>query len=442
MIYNKITELIGNTPLLQIDPAVHGLKNIDLYAKLEYLNPFGSVKDRTAWGMLKDDLASIKDKKQTVLEMSSGNTAKALQAIASIYDIPFKTITNRIKVPEQKDILKILGAEIEELPGSSDCHDPYDPNDPLVFIQRELKNNKDKRFFTSQFSNQKNIDAHYETTGEELLADLPQIDYLFGGLGTTGSTRGAATRIKQRDKELQTIGICAKKRDYIPGIRNQDEVLEVGLFDPKSYQNIVYVSSQEAVEGALILSKRLGILGGPTSGACYEGALKYLHEIDSSLKERKTAVFIVCDRIEPYVSYIKERKPEIFAENTNRNSVNALSSEEIEKAPSLSLDTANEWIKQSHPLIIDIRSSQSFHVAHIDGSTNIPEPLLQTLVENPHTFAKSQKILFVCPRGEESKKYAAYLAKKGYAAFNLEEGLLGWRAKKMPLESLVFCHAV
>ncbi len=437
MIYHQITELIGNTPLLRIDPKIHGLVNIDLYAKLEYLNPFGSVKDRVAWGMLKDDLASLQSKQQTVLEMSSGNTAKALQVIASIYGIPFKTITNRIKVTEQKAILKILGAQIEELPGSSDCHDPYDPNDPLVFIQKELKNNGNRYFFTSQYSNPKNIDSHYETTGAELLADLPRIDYLFGGLGTTGSTRGTAMRIQERDKDLQAIGICATKRDYIPGIRNQDEVLEVGLFDPKFYKEIVYTSSQEAVEGMLTLSKRLGVLGGPTSGACYEGALKHLRTIDADFKERKTAVFIVCDRLEWYVSYIRERRPELFGEGVIRDSIESLSFEEVENAPTLVLEESREWIEKNHPLIIDMRGHQSFHLAHIAGSTNIPESLLRVLVEGTRPFAQSQQLLFVCPRGEQSKKYAAYLTKKGYSAFNLDKGLLGWREKNMSLESLI-----
>jgi cysteine synthase B len=245
-------------------------------------------------------------------------------------------------------------------------------------------------------------------------------------------------RIQERDKDMQTIGICAKKRDFIPGIRNQDEVLEVGLFDPKFYQGIVYVSSQEAVEGALTLSNKLGVLGGPTSGACYEGALKYLSEIDSNLKERKVAIFIVCDRLEWYVSYIKERKPGIFTEGAEGNPIESLSFEEIEQAPSISLEVANNWIEQASPLIIDMRGNQAFQLMHIAGSMNIPEPTLETLVKNPHTFAKSQKLLFVCPRGEQSKKYAAYLARNGYAAFNLEEGLIGWRARKMPLESTVF----
>ena len=95
MIVDKMTDLIGNTPMLKIDSAVTGLKNIDLYAKLEMMNPFGSVKDRTAWGMIKDDLEHIKSHNMTIYENSSGNTAKSLQAIAGMHGVKFRLVDRK-----------------------------------------------------------------------------------------------------------------------------------------------------------------------------------------------------------------------------------------------------------------------------------------------------------------------------------------------------------
>src|ERR1700716_3342953 len=112
MLYNHIAEIIGNTPLLRIDPSVHQLANVELYAKLEYLNPFGSLKDRTAWGLLKDNIDQIVEKQQTIVEFSSGNTAKALSILASVYGVDCETITNRIKVPEVYNVLKVVGTAI------------------------------------------------------------------------------------------------------------------------------------------------------------------------------------------------------------------------------------------------------------------------------------------------------------------------------------------
>ena len=121
MLVKHVKELIGKTPLFEIPEEVHGLKNITLYAKLELLNPFGSVKDKSAWNVLKDDIEAIKKEGKTVIESSSGNMAKAMQLVCSVYDVPFKIVTNRIKVREVKQILQLVGAEVDELPGLSEC---------------------------------------------------------------------------------------------------------------------------------------------------------------------------------------------------------------------------------------------------------------------------------------------------------------------------------
>jgi cysteine synthase B len=436
MLYNHITELIGNTPLLRIDPATHGLKNIELYAKLEMMNPFGSVKDRVAWGMIKDNIADIQAKEQTILEMSSGNTAKALQVLASVFGVNFKTITNRIKVKEVKDILKVLGTEIMELPGTSDCHDPNDPNDPLIYIEKEIREKGEKVFHTDQYANPKNILAHYSATGEEIVHDLPQVDYFFGGLGTTGSTRGTSEKLKEYNPQLETIGIIATKQDYIPGIRNRDEIFEVGLFDSRLYKDFEYVSSQQAIEGMKQLIDGAGILCGPTSGATYVGTLEYLKKVDSTLTEKKNAVFIVCDRMEWYVSYIKERRPDLFGEKNDAPSFFQLKESEILEAPILGTDNLVDWIESNNPIIIDIRTHVAFEVGHIHSSFNIPEKSLFEILNHAQSFPfpKEKIILFVCPYGERSKAFSAYANKIGYVAYSLEGGVVGYRQRGLPLE--------
>ncbi|WP_280358287.1 pyridoxal-phosphate dependent enzyme, partial [Nocardia otitidiscaviarum] len=120
MKYDSILDAIGDTPLVRIDPTVHGLRHIDLYAKLEMLNPFGSVKDRPAWNMVREDLPAAIERGDAIVELSSGNTAKALAVIAAMHGLPFKSVTNRMRVPEIKDLLLLLGAQIEELPGQTE----------------------------------------------------------------------------------------------------------------------------------------------------------------------------------------------------------------------------------------------------------------------------------------------------------------------------------
>ncbi|SCD76266.1 Pyridoxal-phosphate dependent enzyme, partial [Streptomyces sp. SolWspMP-sol7th] len=131
MKYDSILDTIGQTPLVRIDPAVHGLRSTELYAKLEFFNPFGSVKDRAAWGMARPALADAAERGAEVVELSSGNTAKALAVIASMHGLGFRSVTNRMNDPRGEGAAAPARGQIEELPGRSECLDPTDTEDPL-----------------------------------------------------------------------------------------------------------------------------------------------------------------------------------------------------------------------------------------------------------------------------------------------------------------------
>jgi cysteine synthase B len=429
MLAQYITDLIGNTPLLKIPSKVHGLKNIEVYAKLELFNPWGSVKDRTAWGILKPHLDELTDK--LVIESSSGNTAKALQMIASLHGSSLKTITNRIKVPEAKDVLKLIGTHIQELPGKSDCYDPHDPHDPIVYIQQEIAKDPEKYIYSDQYFNDLNRKIHYDTTGKEIIDDLGKVDYFIGGLGTTGSTLGAAQRVKEHNPELIAIGVVAEKEDYIPGIRNHDETLEVGLFNPEFYSKIVTVNSHDSLEAMMKLIKGAGLLAGPTTGASFLGALKYLKEIDSTLTETKKAVFIACDRVEWYTSYIRERKPEWLGEAHSGSWKDAV---KPYAETDVTTDKATQWIDENQPLIIDLRQPISFKMAHIPDSINMPYDQLDSILDTTNPFSTKKKLLFICPLGEKSSLIANYLTGKDTQAFSLQGGINAWRDQNLSLE--------
>ncbi|WP_279582540.1 pyridoxal-phosphate dependent enzyme [Fodinicola feengrottensis] len=194
MLYTDITELIGDTPLLLLDKRVHGLSNVDLYAKLEFLNPFGSVKDRVAWGMIRDDLADIVERGLTLIEASSGNTAKALQVLAGMRGLTLEVLTNRVKVPEVRDVLDVLGSKVQELPGLSECPDPTVPNDVFSTIESIMAASPGAYYHASQYTNEKNVETHYRDTGSEIFADIGPVDFLFGGLGTTPAPPAASAR--------------------------------------------------------------------------------------------------------------------------------------------------------------------------------------------------------------------------------------------------------
>ena len=434
MLYKSVTELIGNTPLIEISKEITKLKNINVYAKCELYNPFGSLKDRAGYAMLKDEIQKLKENNMTVIESSSGNTAKALQIICSMNGIPFKTVTNRIKIPETKEILKVAGAEIEELPGLSECPDPTDPNDPVAYIERIVSENPNKYYHTNQYTNLKNPKVHYEHTGKEIYDDLGKVDYFFGTLGTTGSSRGTIEYLLEKNKNLKKIGIVAEKGDTIPGIRNKDEMYEVGIFNKSLYDEIVLVNSDEAIEEMLVLNRKCGILGGPTSGAAFKGTLKYLREIDDKLKEPANAVFIACDRMEWYMSYIKKRRPEIFDSEIKRETIRTLTEEDMKYAKTIDINNAEEWIEKNNPIIIDLRGNLAYKNGHIANAINITDIFFEDLVDNGTPFSKENSVLLVCSIGDKSKKFSSLLNKKGMNVYSLENGMTAWRENSLPLK--------
>ena len=433
MLYSDITELIGNTPLLRLDTGKHGIDGVELYAKLEFCNPFGSVKDRIAWGMIRDDLPGITSRGQTLIEASSGNTAKALQVLAAMHGIRLRVLTNRTKVPEVRDALELLGGELEELPGLSECPDPTVPNDVFGAIEKLMAENPGTYYRTSQYTSQRNLVTHQDTTGKEIFDDIGPVDFLFGGLGTTGSTRGAATYLRAANPRLQTIGIVSTGDDFIPGIRSEAEMWEVGLFERDFYAEIMPVRSADAVDAAVHLARRHGVLGGPTSGAAYWAARQYLQRQPPAGGAPRRAVIIACDRLEPYLSYIRQRRPELFGQTrgvTPRDPpAQALAAAEISAAELASLGA------DAPVLCVDSRGSMAYRIGHVPGSLNIRDDHLEDILRQGFPFPSSRKIVLVCPIGEYSKRLAASLTQAGHDAASLAGGIVAWRDAGLPLES-------
>ncbi|MDH6108583.1 cysteine synthase/rhodanese-related sulfurtransferase [Kitasatospora sp. MAP12-15] len=436
MRYDSITEAIGDTPLVRIDEQVHGLRNIDLYAKLEMLNPFGSVKDRAAWQMTRQALPAAVERGDTIVELSSGNTAKALALIAGMHGLPFRSVTNRMKVPEVKELLLLLGAEIEELPGQAECLDPTDPDDPLTRVHRMLSEADGGYLHTDQYYSALNTQAHLTGTGPEILRDLDgrAPDHFIACVGTAGSSTGVAAALRAGDPGVEVLGLVAHKSDFIPGIRTIDEVHEVGLFDPATYDAIESVTSDEAIDGMLTLIRRCGLLAGPTGGAAYYGAVRHLRSLDAELTGRRTAVFIVCDRVESYLSYIRRRRPELFNQPPRPNSVATLTAADLAAARAVDVEAARKWIAAERPLVVDLRGPFAYAALHIEGSINIVDELFDELLHGGLPFSRTQPVLLACPVGEKSLAYAALLTRMGHRdARSLAGGVVGWRDAGAPL---------
>lgn len=428
-VYKDISELVGDTPLIKIDKEVHGLEKVELYAKLEYYNPFGSLKDRPAKNMLKPFKQELKEEDKTVLEASSGNTAKALCGLAGKEGLDFKTVTNRIKYPEVRQILQTMGAEIEELPGLSDCPDPNDPDDFTKVAENMEEKNSDKYYYTDQYFSDLNWKSHYNGTGKEISEDLEQVDYLIGTLGTCGSTFGAGKKLKE-DHDAEIIGTVADAGQHVPGGRNINELWEVGIFDKEFYLDIVPGTTEKSIEAMKTLNRRCGILAGPTSGLNFHAGIKKLRELEEEIPdgEKRKAVFIACDRMEWYMSFIEKYSPETFSSDTDRKeTVESLPEEEVEKADTVTPEKLSNMIEDERPQIFDVRGQFAYTVGHVPGAVHILGEVFAQIIEEGKSFSEDETIVVTCTKGDVSKKYAKFLQNQGYEAYSLKGGIQNWK---------------
>lgn len=415
---NSIIECIGNTPLVKIDEKIHGIKGLEIFAKCEFLNPFGSVKDRTALGLLQDAWNA-----ENIIESSSGNTAKALGVLAGVFDKKFLTVTNRIKQREVEDILKIIGMEVENLPPWPECPDPNDPHSPFATIQKIMAENPGKYYWTDQYSNLANPAIHEKTTAKEIDDDIGTPDFFFGGLGTTGTTLGVSHYFA--DTGMKTVSIITEARSFLPGIRTIEEMQEVGLFKKELYTENEIVNEQDAIDAMLVLIRKCGLLVWPTSGATFSGMLAYLKKQNPADLVGKKAVFIACDRLEPYTGYLREKRKSLFVtkEEISLSLENTGDTQQAEYA-----DTTDAVELNSGEIIIDMRSFASYEMEHIRWSLNFPfDELRKYLIHDYLPFPKESKLVFVCPFGEESAMFASMATKIGYTTSSLRGGFLEYK---------------
>ncbi len=436
MIHNAIEDLIGDTPLIKVSAKSHGLKNIDVYAKLEYLNPFGSVKDRTALGLTKDiSFDELNKHKGRLIESSSGNTAKALQLIAGRNDSGLVSVTNRVKVPEVDQLLRYIGVDIVSLPGRSECPDPNDDDNAISLIEKKVDAEPTKYHHTKQYSNHANPQAHMLTTAQEIFDDLGDIDYMVTGVGTGGSSGGLIEYAQQNNLQTKFVGVVSKSSDFLPGIRTEAELFETSLFKKEWFEALVEVSSQEALKALDDLVRNDGLLAGPTTGASFAALRNYLTEYDTLRTDgsRRSVVFLACDRLESYMSYITKRIPERFNINSNSDIFDITVSAEEKNTYEISVnDDIEQWVDNNNVTIIDMRGVKPYNAFHIKGSVSYPEALLSEVSEQGTPFDESSPLLLVCPRGDRSLLYAAALRNRGIEAYSLAGGLLAWRNAKLP----------
>ncbi len=297
MYYKNIQQLIGNTPLVKLEH-IELTKKVQLFAKLEYWNPSGSVKDRTGIYMLQDaERKGILKPGGTIVEATAGNTGLgiAMAALNKGYEIIFVIPTKFSQ--EKQALLRALGATIVNTPREKGMLGAQEKSIELV---KEIPG----AISLKQFENLSNPLAHYETTGKEIYEDLDgRIDYFIAGAGSGGTFTGVVKYLKEKKPEIR--GVLAdpigstmgggEHGDYdIEGIGND---FIAATMDMSLVDKVLKVSDKEAYEGARLLARKEGMFVGSSSGAAIAGATKLAKEIGEG-----TIVTLFPDRGDRYFS--------------------------------------------------------------------------------------------------------------------------------------------
>ncbi len=286
----KLTDLIGNTPLVEISN-LNPNPNVRIYAKLEGQNPGGSVKDRAAYNMIKSAVQRGEIPQGVeLIEATSGNTGIALAMVARLLDIKITLVMPANASRERVATMEAYGAKVLLTPAEASMEGAID------FAREQVATKK--FLMLDQFSNPDNWKAHYLSTGPEIFRDTRgEITHFVSAMGTTGTIMGTSKFLKEKNNTIQIVGVQPTEGSNIPGIRRWPKEYLPPIFDAQRVDRTMDVSTEEAVATTRNMARLEGIFCGMSSGGAMAAALKLAGELTSGV-----IVTIVCDRGDRYLS--------------------------------------------------------------------------------------------------------------------------------------------
>jgi cysteine synthase len=302
--YEDIRQLLPSvdnpTPLVRVRRVLPD-GSVPLYLKLEWLNPFGSIKDRTAAYLLQGLEAAGLLAGRDIVEPSSGNTGIALAALAALAGRRL-TVTIPDGVPDEKKLLlRMLGAEVWPTPDDL-C--PVDhPKDGAIALARSLaESDGGERFvMPNQYDNPDNVRAHYETTGPEIWHQTEgRVRSFIAGFGTCGTLTGVGRFLKEQDPEIKIVAVEPQKGHRLPGLKSFEEAKQPSILDWEVIDRVIRIDDEPAYETTKRLFREEGLIVGPSTGAVVAAAARLQEELDG------VTVGVSPDSGLKYLSYFTE----------------------------------------------------------------------------------------------------------------------------------------
>ena len=289
----SIVDLIGNTPMVRLSGFERGLRNVELYAKAEWKNPGGSVKDRAAARMIVDgERSGALTRDKIILDATSGNTGIAYAMIGAARGYRVRLCVPSNVTPERKRILSAFGAEIV-------FTDPMQGSDGAILKVREMyAASPEQYFYPDQYSNPSNWRAHYDTTAPEIIEQTGgRLTHFVAGLGTSGTFVGAGRRLREFNPAIRLISVQPDSPLHgLEGLKHMDTAIVPPIYDPSLADEDIRVTTEEAFDLTRRLARQ-GLFVGISSGANLAGALQVARNTSDAL-----VVVVFCDGGEKYLS--------------------------------------------------------------------------------------------------------------------------------------------
>lgn len=428
-VYDSMLDLLSGvddpTPLVRLN-RVTPFEHTEVYAKLEWYNPFGSVKDRVAANMIRrGEIERTVADGQQLVEPTSGNTGLGLAMISNARGYRLTTPLSSAIPEEKRNLLRLFGAEVEELDDDL-CPAPGAPDGAIARAGAIAE--KPGVHMLNQYGNEANPDAHYQTTGPEIWNQTGgAVSHFVAGLGTCGTITGAGRFLKERNASVSLIGVHPAEGHDIPGVRSLSRLAQTRFFDPDSYDGLVEVDNDTAYELCARLNREESIPAGPSSALALAGAFLSVPD-----EPGHRVVVVFPDSVHKYASSMKRHVPGVGGGESGgpKNPREELLDSMVENSranPDLTIDIdgAERWVENG-AFVLDVRTRESFMAGHVPGAWNAPLlDLPDRVPELPDD--RDTPVLAICQRGNLSLSAVLYLKSLGYTnAWSVNGGTNAW----------------
>ena len=429
-----LSDVDNPTPLVRLNRVPH-FEHTAIYAKLEWYNPFGSIKDRVASNMITRAMETGDLTDHDLVEPTSGNTGLGLVMVGNALGYDVTTPLSSAIPLEKRTMLRFFGASVEELEDDL-CPAPWAPEGAIARAM-EIAEKPDFHML-NQYKNPSNPDAHYRTTGPEIWRQTEgAITHFVAGMGTCGTITGSGRFLKEQSRGTQVIGVHPAEGHDIPGVRSIRQLEQTEFFLPDEYDRMVEIDNQAAYQLTLRLNREESIPAGPSSGMALAGALATVPDEPGLM-----VVVMFPDSVFKYASSVvrhidgldagamprsKSRREELFdaiIEHTRHN-------------PHLTVDVDSahlQWTAEE-PFVVDVRQPEEYNRGHIPGAMNIP---LLDLPDNVDLLPTDPEtpVLAVCQRGNISLPAVLYLSSLGFRnARSVTGGTNAWSDQGFEIEA-------